>query len=285
MATAIRQPAVAGRFYPSNAQLLRADVENYLKPEDGANPDPDRGPNLNRNPKIRALGCVVPHAGYMYSGHVAGAVYSRLDLPQRTVILCPNHTGMGEPLAIMSGGAWHTPLGNVPVDEALAVELKRAMPLLSEDEEAHRSEHALEVQLPFLQVLLPDFQFVPIAVGTGNFEVLSALGVVISSVLAKQNERVLVIASSDMNHYESDSVTRVKDRRAIEQLLALDPRGLYDTVREEQISMCGYGPAVVMLTAARKLGAKHAELICYATSGDVSGDKDVVVGYAGIAVS
>jgi len=276
MATAIRQPAVAGRFYPSNAQPLRAEVENYLKPDAAANLDPD----LN----IRAVGCVVPHAGYMYSGHVAGAVYRRLDLPQRAIILCPNHTGMGEPLAIMSCGAWRPPLGDASVDEALADELKRAMPLLSEDEEAHRSEHALEVQLPFLQVLRPDFQFVPIAVGTSNFEVLSALGVAVSNVLAKQNDRVLVIASSDMNHYEGDSVTRIKDRHAIDQLLALDPRGLYDTVREEQISMCGYGPAGIMLTAARKLGAKHAELVRYATSGDVSGDKDMVVGYAGIAV-
>jgi MEMO1 family protein len=192
---------------------------------------------------------------------------------------------MGEPLAIMSRGAWRTPLGDAVIDENLADQLKRAMPLLSEDEEAHRSEHALEVQLPFLQVLTPEFQFVPIAVGTSNFEVLSALGVAIGNVLAAPNDRVLVIASSDMNHYESDSVTRVKDQRAIDKLLALDPRGLYDTVREEQISMCGYGPAVVMLTATRKLGVKRAELIRYATSGDVSGDKDMVVGYAGIAVS
>jgi AmmeMemoRadiSam system protein B len=275
MATAIRQPAVAGRFYPSNAQRLRAEVESYLQPPVDA----------NAAAKVRALGCVVPHAGYMYSGHVAGAVYRRLELPQRTIILCPNHTGMGEPLAIMSRGAWRTPLGDAVIDEALADDLKRAMPLLSEDEEAHRSEHALEVQLPFLQVLTPEFQFVPIAVGTSNFEVLSALGVAIGNVLAAPNDRVLVIASSDMNHYESDSVTRVKDQRAIDKLLALAPRGLYDTVREEQISMCGYGPAVVMLTATRKLGVSHAELIRYATSGDISGDKEVVVGYAGIAFS
>jgi MEMO1 family protein len=192
---------------------------------------------------------------------------------------------MGEPLAIMSRGTWRTPLGDAAIDEALADELKRAMPLLSEDEEAHRSEHAVEVQLPFLQVLKPDFCFVPITVGTSNFEVLNALGVAVSNVIAKQNERVLVIASSDMNHYESDGVTRIKDRRAIDQLLALDPRGLYATVHEAQISMCGYGPAVVMLTAARKLGAKQAELIRYETSGDISGDKDMVVGYAGVAVS
>jgi len=274
MSTAIRQPAVAGRFYPANPQRLRAEVETFTVPP----------ADVATQPKIHALGCVVPHAGYMYSGHVAGAVYRRLELPKRFVILCPNHTGMGEPLAIMSQGAWHTPLGDAPIDEELAEVLKQRMPLLSEDDEAHRSEHALEVQLPFLQVLAPGFQFVPITVGTGNFEVLSALGLAIGNTLAQQKERVLVIASSDMNHYESDSVTRVKDRRAIDQLLALDPRGLYDVVREGNISMCGYGPAVAMLTAARKLGATNAELIRYATSGDISGDKDMVVGYAGIAV-
>ena len=270
--SAIRQPAVAGRFYPGNPDRLRAEVETYTAPEPAA------------EPKLRALGCVVPHAGYMYSGHVAGAVYRRLKLPERFIILCPNHTGMGEPLAIMSRGAWHTPLGDAAIDEELADDLKRRMPLLSEDYEAHRSEHALEVQLPFLQLLDPGFRFVPITVGTGNFEVLSALGVAIGNMLAQQREPAMVIASSDMNHYESDDVTRVKDRRAIDQVLALDPRGLYDVVREAHISMCGYGPTVAMLTAARKLGATQAELIRYATSGDVSGDKDMVVGYAGIAV-
>ncbi len=274
MPTAIRQPAVAGRFYPANPQRLRAEVESYTAA-------PAEAP---AEVKIRALGCVVPHAGYMYSGHVAGAVYRRLEFPQQMVILCPNHTGMGEPLAIMSEGAWQTPLGEIAIDEELATELKRQMPLLSEDDVAHRAEHALEVQLPFLQVLAPGFQFVPIAVGTSNFEVLSSLGVVIGNTLAKRGERSLVIASSDMNHYESDTVTRVKDRRAIDQLLALDARGLYDVVKDGHISMCGYGPAVVMLTAARKLGATKAELIRYATSGDVSDDREMVVGYAGIVV-
>lgn len=274
MATAIRQPAVAGRFYPANAEHLRADVESYTAAPAGTTIET----------KIEALGCVVPHAGYMYSGHVAGAVYRRLRLPQRYVILCPNHTGMGDPLAIMSEGAWHTPLGDAPIDEDLAAQLKAGMKLLSEDQAAHRFEHALEVQLPFLQVLAPGFRFVPITVGTSNYEALSTLGVVIGNSLAKLNEPFLVIASSDMNHYENDSVTRVKDRRAIDQLLALDPRGLYEVVREGDISMCGYGPAVAMLTAARKLGATQAELIRYATSGDVSGDKDMVVGYAGVAV-
>ncbi len=274
MSTAVRQAAVAGRFYPANAQHLRAEVETYTTARADTPPES----------KIRALGCVVPHAGYVYSGHVAGAVYRRLELPLRYVILCPNHTGVGEPLAIMSEGLWRTPLGNAMIDSDLAAQLKLQMPLLSEDPVAHRFEHALEVQLPFLQVLKPGFRFVPITVGTSNFEALGALGVVIGNALAELREPFLVIASSDMNHYENDEVTRVKDRRAIDQLLALAPRGLYDVVREGDISMCGYGPAVVMLTAARKLGAHQAELIRYATSGDISGDKDMVVGYAGIAV-
>ena len=272
MATAIRQPAVAGRFYPANAQRLRTDIEGYLAPP----LDPQT------EPKIAALGCVVPHAGYMYSGRVAGAVYRRLDLPRRTIILCPNHTGMGEPLAIMSAGAWRTPLGDARIDENLASALKERMPLLSEDDQAHRAEHALEVQLPFLQLREPEFQFVPITVGTGHFEVLSALGIAIGALLREREERCLIIASSDMNHYESDEVTRVKDRRAIDPMLALDPRGLYDVVRDADISMCGYGPAVIMLTAVKKLGATQAQLIRYATSGDVSGDHEMVVGYAGI---
>lgn len=277
MTTAIRQPAVAGRFYPGNAQRLRAEVEIFTTVRATSGQEATEA-------TIRALGCVVPHAGYVYSGAVAGAVYRRLELPPRCIILCPNHTGMGEPLAIMSRGAWHTPLGDVPVDIELAEALKAETPLLSEDQEAHRYEHALEVQLPFLQVLKPGFRFVPITVGAGSFEALSALGSAIGKRLADLAEPTLVIASSDMNHYESDSVTRVKDHRAIDQLLALDPRGLYDTVRDGNISMCGYGPATIMLTAARIMGATKAELIRYATSGDVSGDRDMVVGYAGIAV-
>lgn len=277
MTTAIRRPAVAGRFYAANAQRLRAEVESFITAP--ATPGQEAAEAL-----IPALGCIAPHAGYAYSGAVAGALYRRLQLPRRCVILCPNHTGQGEPLAIMSEGAWHTPLGDAPIDEEVAAALKAASPLLSEDPEAHQYEHALEVQLPFLQVLRPDFRFVPIAVGTSNFESLSELGQAVAAVLGELPEPALVIASSDMNHYENDVVTRAKDRRAIEQVLALDPRGLYETVRQGQISMCGFAPATIMLTAARQLGATQAELIRYATSGDVSGDRDMVVGYAGIAV-
>jgi AmmeMemoRadiSam system protein B len=270
MATFIRPPAVAGRFYPNNPEELLREIRSYT---------------MSTGEKLRALGCVAPHAGYVYSGHIAGAVYGRLQLPKRFIILCPNHTGIGQPLAIMSEGRWQTPLGEVQVDSDLAGALKNECPQLSEDVIAHRAEHALEVQLPFLQALVEDFAFVPIAIGLGRLEVLEELGDALGRVIAAEQERPLIIASSDMNHYESDAVTRVKDHKAIDRMLALDARGLYDIVRREDISMCGYGPAVAMLTAAKRLGARQAQVIKYGTSGDISGDRDLVVGYAGIAVS
>jgi MEMO1 family protein len=269
MHTTIRHPAVAGRFYPRDGDTLLNDVQQYLSTQ--ATPAP-------------ALGCVAPHAGYMYSGAVAGSVYANLDLPQRIIVLGPNHTGKGRPLAIMSSGAWETPLGPAPIDSPLADALKKSFPLLSEDADAHRSEHAIEVELPFLQARRPDFAFVPIALGTGQFDTLEKLGEAVASTVQAQGERILIVASSDMNHYENDAVTRVKDHKAIEEMLALDARGLFEVVMKEDISMCGFGPAVVMLTAAKRLGATSAELIKYATSGDVSGDREMVVGYAGIVV-
>jgi AmmeMemoRadiSam system protein B len=220
----------------------------------------------------------------MYSGHVAGAVYAQLDLPRRCILMCPNHTGVGQPLAIMSQGAWETPLGCVAIDSQLAEALKQRFPLLAEDAEAHRAEHAAEVQLPFLQSRKPDCTFVPIALGTRRYEILEALGDAIVDTLQALGERVLLIASSDMNHYENDTVTRVKDQKAIERILVMDAHGLYDVVMNEGISMCGFGPTVAMLTAARRLGATGTELVRYATSGDVSGDRERVVGYSGILV-
>jgi AmmeMemoRadiSam system protein B len=267
---AVRKPAVAGRFYPGEPAILQRDLGAYL--------DPPRA-------RSRALGCVVPHAGYMYSGHVAGAVYAALDLPRRFVILCPNHTGMGEPLAIMSAGRWLTPLGEAHIDTPLSLALRQQFSPLHEDTFAHLAEHALEVQLPFLQAQLDAFTFVPICVGVGTFDMLGRLGDAIAAVIKAQPDPVLVIASSDMNHYESDSITRKKDHKAIARMLELNPQALYETVRDERISMCGFGPAVAMLTAARALGATHAELVKYATSGDISGDRESVVGYAGLLVS
>jgi MEMO1 family protein len=269
----LRHSAVAGRFYPADPDDLRAEVWSYLSqlPSDHA--------------PTRAIGCIAPHAGYMYSGHVAGAVFSRIQSPLRCIVLGPNHTGMGRALAIMSEGAWETPLREIPIDSELAARLKHRFPMFQEDSAAHRAEHATEVELPFLLMRQPELKFVPIALGTGQLDVLEQLGLALADVIASEKDPVLIVASSDMNHYESDAVTRAKDHRAIERILTLDPRGLHDVVTQQDISMCGYGPAVAMLTAARKLGAKSAELVKYATSGDVSGDYDRVVGYAGVVVS
>jgi AmmeMemoRadiSam system protein B len=275
----VREPAVAGQFYPAGSVELQRDVDAFLS---GGTIS---GSAISGNTrKIRALGVIAPHAGYVYSGAVAGAVFAHVEVPRRVLVLCPNHTGLGEPLSIMSAGSFRTPIGEVAIDTVLAEALKRNFPLLHEDTLAQSREHAIEVQLPFLQAARKDVTFVPITIGTGQFEVLSALGVVIAKVIAECGEPVLIVASSDMNHYEADDETRIKDALAIEQVLGLSPGGLFQTVRGQNISMCGVGPAVTMLTAALKLGASSAELVKYATSGDVSGDRKSVVGYAGIAV-
>lgn len=272
--TVVRHPAVAGRFYPGDREDLRTEANAYLSQE-----------SLTEATPVHAVGCIAPHAGYMYSGHVAGAVFARVEIPRRCIVMCPNHTGMGQALAIMSHGSWETPLGVVPIDSALAGSLKQQFPALQEDSAAHRGEHACEVEIPFLQLRQPELTFVPIALGTGRFETLEGLGRALAQVIARQSDPVLIVASSDMNHYEADAVTRAKDHRAIERILTLDARGLFDVVTQQNISMCGFGPAVAMLTAARELGARSAELVKYATSGDVSGNRDMVVGYAGVVVA
>ena len=270
MTSAVRTPAVAGRFYPGRAEELLRDIREYTSPV--------------KTGRIAAIGCVAPHAGYIYSGGVAGAVYSRLEIPERCVILCPNHTGKGRPLAVMANTTWQTPLGEVVADAELAARLLRRFPALQEDSAAHRAEHAIEVQLPFLQAQQPELNIVPIVIGTSDFDVLRGLGEALADVIAGREEKVLIVAASDMNHYESDAVTRVKDHKAIERVLAMDARGLWEVVMNEDISMCGFGPTIVMLTAAKLLGATSATLVKYATSGDVSGDYESVVGYAGITV-
>ena len=266
----VRPPAVAGRFYPRRADELEREIREFTFTTETA--------------RVRAIGCIAPHAGYVYSGHVAGAVYSRIEIPKRCVVLCPNHTGFGVPLSIMTRSAWQTPLGNVAADEELGAALLSRCRLLEEDSAAHRGEHAIEVQLPFLQARCPDLKLVPIALGTRNFDQLRSLGEALGDAIAATTESVLIVASSDMNHYESDAITRIKDHKAIERVLALDSRGLWEVVMNEDIGMCGFGPAIAMLTAAKMLGATSATLVKYATSGDISGDRDQVVGYAGIIV-
>lgn len=268
----LRLPAVSGRFYPSNPAELTALIRQYTTAD-------------KNHAAITAKACLVPHAGYVYSGHVAGAVYARIAIPKKILILGVRHYPHGANAAILSSGAWRTPLGDAPIDEQLAEGLVAACALLREDSVAHCTEHSLEVQIPFLQVLRPDFTFVPLALGTVRYEDLVTVGEAIGRVLAASSEEILLLTTSDLNHYEDDATTREKDRKATDRILALDAHGLYDTCRNEAISMCGLGPTVAMLTALQSLGATRAELVRYATSGDVSGDYSTVVGYAGMLFS
>ncbi len=269
----LRQPAVAGHFYPADKRMLERDLDSYLTRP--ARPEP-RYPD--------AIACLVPHAGYMYSGHVAGAVYATLPSHPDYVVIGPNHRGYGEPLAMMSKGSWLTPLGEVPLDSALAKVVGERCPELAEDAAAHANEHSLEVQIPFLQRSVGEFTLLPIALSTDDFAALEALGHALAAAIRDSPQPAFLVASSDMNHYEPDSITRVKDRKAIDRILELDARGLYETIFRERISMCGFAPAVAMLTAARDLGAKRAELVKYATSADAGGPRDQVVGYAGMVI-
>jgi MEMO1 family protein len=263
----LRLPAVAGTFYPNHPGELARQIQQFIQQEE------TRG-------KILCRACLVPHAGYMYSGGVAGAVYARIALPQRIIVLGVRHFPRGEEAAVVSEGAWRTPLGDVPVDRDLALKISRACPLLREDTIAHEREHSLEVQLPFLQLLSPGFAFVPIALGTIHFDELVSIGESLGKLLSTE-PGILLLVTSDFNHYEDEATTRRKDHLAIERILQFDPRGLFDICRQEEISMCGLGPAVTLLTALGQIGSNHAELVKYATSADVSGDSSAVVGYAG----
>ncbi|MGH9718021.1 MAG: AmmeMemoRadiSam system protein B [Candidatus Acidiferrales bacterium] len=267
----IRSPAVAGRFYPSEPEKLTQQIDQFVSAADA-------------DEKARALGCIVPHAGYMYSGHVAGTVYAAIEIPKKCILLGPRHFPRGEPMAILTEGSFSTPLGDAKIDAELAAALAHACPKLREDRIAHEREHSLEVQIPFLQCLAKDFQFVPVVLATDRYGAIEELGQAVAKVIAAASEPVLAIASTDMNHYENDAVTRAKDARAIERILALDPRGLYDTVRNEGITMCGYAATTALLVAMREMGATDARLARYATSGDVSGDREQVVGYAGVVI-
>ena len=267
----LRLPAVAGRFYPANPNELASSVRRMSTPRrDGV------------AEKSFVAGCLVPHAGYMYSGAVAGEVLGQIVLPKKILILGVRHFPRGESAAVLSSGAWRTPLGDAPIDTQLAMALRDACPLLREDSVAHSQEHSLEVQIPFLQVLAPGFSFVPVALGTVRFDDLVRVGEAVTRVLTAAKEQVLLLATSDLNHYEDDATTRMKDAKAVEKLLALDARGLFDICRAEEISMCGLGPAVATITALRGMGVKDGELVTYATSADISGDTSAVVGYAGI---
>jgi AmmeMemoRadiSam system protein B len=268
----LRLPAVAGQFYPGNSQELTSLVRRFTQYHSGQE-------------KIRVKACLVPHAGYVYSGPVAGTVLGQIEIPQKVLLLGVRHFPGGESAAILSDGAFRTPLGDASIDSELAMALKKNCPLLREDAVAHRKEHSLEVQLPFLQTLKPDFRFVPIVLGTMRFAELQTIGEAIGQVLFASTEEILLLTTSDLNHYEDEATTRDKDGKVIARLEAMDPRDLYDICRTEAISMCGLGPAVSMLFALKKLGAKRAKTILHTTSAAISGDYRRVVGYAGMIFS
>lgn len=267
----VRKPVVAGQFYPGRSARLQEEVASLLKPD------------VN---KRSAIGIVAPHAGYTYSGVVAGYAYASIkEIKPTAVIIGPNHTGYGPGFSIMSGEDWVTPLGAVKVDKELAGQILEASQLAEEDSSAHEHEHSVEVQLPFLQSLRPDIRFVPIVVAEANIKSLVTFGRELAEAIKKSGKDVLIVASSDMTHYESHQAAKSKDSRAIDAILKLDETELVRCVEQYDISMCGYAPTAIMLVASKELGAKRAELIKYQTSGESSGDYSSVVGYAGIVLS
>jgi len=267
-----RDPAVAGRFYSREPRALSEEVARLLRER------PDGGPAAPR----RALGLLSPHAGYVYSGAVAGATWGAVEVPDRVILLCPNHTGRGARVSLWPGGAWVTPMGRLPVDAELTASLLGSG-LCTADTEAHLHEHAVEVQLPFLQARQPGAAIAALCLSRLSFERCQALGRAVAA--AARARGALVVASSDMSHYIPAAEARERDRLALDRLLALDARGLHEVVEREGISMCGFIPATVMLVSALDLGATGASLTRYRTSGDVTGDDSSVVGYAGVVVA
>lgn len=267
-----RFPAVAHQFYPGTPGVLERDLASYTKPDPGQE-------------KKAAIAVIVPHAGYMYSGRVAGETYSRVRIPERVLILGPNHHGQGPAIAIMSGGEWEMPQGIVPIDKELAEEIRRQSPLVADDPRTHSMEHSLEVQVPFLQYFQKNLRITPIMLSTISYATCEELGHQLATAVKQVTEDVLLVASTDMTHYESRKNAAAKDALAIERIMALDPEGLYHTIVTRRITMCGFIPTTVVLVAAKALGAQAAELVRYTDSGEVTGDTSQVVGYAGFVVS
>jgi hypothetical protein len=266
-----RKPAVSGSFYPSGAEELKKMVSRMVDP---------------KKEKEKAICVVSPHAGFEYSGPVAGAVFSSVRLPDKFVILGPSHSAIQSRIAIMKEGIWETPLGQAQVESRLAELIISHSRLIKEDEAAHLGEHSLEVQLPFIQYFKKDISIVPICISyQASFENLEELGKALSLAIKEFKQEVLIVASTDMSHYVDEQEARKKDFLAIDKILELDARGLYDIVQAEDISMCGFQPTSSALVASKELGAKKASLVKYQTSGDITGNYHEVVGYAGIRIS
>lgn len=267
----IRRPAVAGQFYPSGSQKLKEQI-GVLVDKQAA--------------KLDVVACMLPHAGYIYSGGVAGLTVSQIKIKNKVILLGPNHTGYGAEFSIMTEGIWQTPLGEVKIDSQLAKQILSRSRYLKDDSLAHTYEHSLEVELPFLQYFKPDFEIVPITVLSDQLGILKEIGKEVASAIRDSNAKdsTLIVASSDMTHYEPEVQAQKRDNEAIQAILELNEDKLMEKVKRLNISMCGYAPVIIMLSAANSLGAKSAKLIKYQTSGDITGEKDSVVGYAGIIV-
>ena len=277
----IRYPAVAGSWYAGTPNSLRKQIEKLFIHKLG----PGNLPQVVRGGPRNLVGLVVPHAGYVASGPVAAQAYYHLakdGKPGVIVIFGPNHTGHGSALAVMNEGTWRTPLGDVEVDTETANKILQASSIVDVDENAHASEHSIELQLPFLQYLYgSDFKFVPVCFMMQDLESSREVGKAVASALKDKN--ALVIASSDLTHYEPQEKAEKKDKMAIDAALKMDEERYYNTVETYGISTCGYGPTIAAITASKELGATMAQLLCYRTSGDILGDRSAVVGYAAIA--
>ena len=277
----IRRPTQAGSFYKGNAEALKTQIENCFLQELG----PKKHPEVNKNGPRNVIGLVCPHAGYMYSGAVAANAYYALaedGKPDTVVILGPNHTGYGSGLALMNEGVWRTPLGDVEVDGETANRIVRETRLVDVDDLSHRFEHSIEVQLPFLQYLYGSgFKFVPICFQLQDLQSAVEVGRSLVEVLASKN--AVVIASSDMTHYEPQGNAEEKDLAALKAVEAMDEKLFYSIIEARHVTACGYGPIAAVIAAAKGLGAKEAKLLCYKSSGDVTGDYASVVGYAAVS--
>lgn len=266
----IRKPFVAGQFYPQTEASLRKMLSGLV--------DPD-------SEKQDAVGVIMPHAGYVYSGGVAGLTISKVDLKKTVIILGTNHTGSGERFSIMTSGSWATPLGEVKIDSEIAGSILKEGVLIKEDMLAHLQEHSIEVEIPFLQYLKDDIKIVPISVAPdAKLAECLELGKDIANGFKKIGRSGLFMASTDMTHYESEESAKGKDRLAIDAIVDMDEEKLFNTVKDNDLSMCGLPAACVLITACKYLGAKKAGLVKYQTSGDTSGDYSSVVGYAGMII-
>jgi len=277
----IRLPTVAGMFYEGNAEALKVQVESCFLHRFG----PKKLPEIKDGPR-KILGLISPHAGFMASGPIAAISYYKLALdgkPDTVVILGPNHKGYGSALSVMNEGVWRTPLGDVKIDSALADEIVKETSVLDVDDVAHRYEHSIEVQLPFLQYLYgSEFKFVPVCFLMQDLESAKEIGRALTEVLVARN--AVVIASSDFTHYESQTSVTRKDTAALKAVEALDEQKFYSVLEDENVSACGYAPIAALMTYAKGLGAQKAEVLGYRTSGDIIGNPSSVVGYAALSI-